>query len=80
MSAIGTSADASISPTTANFDKSSQVDIVFDFSNGNDPQLTITIVQSGIYGDANGDNVVDAIDYALLKQFLLKILLFLKVR
>ena len=48
-------------------------DLTFDFSSGIDPVLTVTIIQSGIYGDANGDNVVDAIDYALLKQVSLKI-------
>ncbi|HEX2925816.1 MAG TPA: cellulase family glycosylhydrolase [Ruminiclostridium sp.] len=47
------------------------VQLTFDFSGGTDPVLTVTILQSGIYGDANGDNVVDAIDYSLLKQYLL---------
>ncbi len=42
-------------------------------------QTVINAIMSGIgtgagsvYGDANGDNVVDAIDYAFLKQYLLK--------
>jgi endoglucanase len=30
-----------------------------------------TNVTVGVYGDTNGDNVVDAIDYALLKQYIL---------
>jgi endoglucanase len=47
------------------------VTLTFDFSGGIDPQLTVTIQETGIYGDANGDKVVDAIDYALLKQYLL---------
>lgn len=45
--------------------------LTFDFSGGYDPELAITVSQTAVYGDANGDNLANAIDYALVKKHIL---------
>lgn len=51
---------------------SDDVNLTFDFSgNGIDPVLTITFLKDTTCGDANLDGVKDALDYAILKQYLL---------
>jgi mannan endo-1,4-beta-mannosidase len=50
--------------------------LILDFSGGVDPVFAVAVGDTtsptaGIYGDANGDNTVDALDYAVLKQYLL---------
>lgn len=54
--------------------------LTLDYSGGVDPVFAVAIgdtsgssTNPGIYGDANGDNSVDALDYALLKKHLLGI-------
>lgn len=53
---------------------SENINLTFDFSAGIDPVLTVAVLQNTTYGDANGDKVIDALDYALLKQQLLGVI------
>ncbi len=49
-------------------------DLIFDFSAGTDPDILITVSGTqGLKGDLNNDNACDAIDLALMKQYLLRI-------
>lgn len=49
--------------------------LTLDYSGGVDPVFTVAIgdtsAQTVIYGDANGDNQVNALDYALIKKHIL---------
>ncbi len=49
----------------------SAIKLTFDFSSGVDSVLTINIQQTVLCGDYNKDGAVDALDYALLKKYLL---------
>ncbi len=53
--------------------------LVLDYSGGVDPVFAVAVgdttpPSSGVYGDANGDDVVNSIDYSLLKQHILEMI------